>query len=251
MRWIFCSLAILPFFVASARADQLNVFAAASLTDVLTEIAAKFENFSGHKIKLQFAASSTLARQIEEEAPADIFFSADEIQMDRIASRLVPGSRSSFVSNQLVIVAPSDSALAISKPEDLVRSAIKRIAIAAPKLVPAGIYTKEHLKKLGLWEDISKKVVPTENVRATLAAVESGNVDIGFIYKTDALISKNVRVVFEVPLADGPQISYPVAVLKRSSHHDPARHFLAFMRTRESLETFKQHGFVIGIADSP
>ena len=171
-------------------AATLHVFAAASLTDSLKEIAAAYEKQTGDKVMFNFGASSFLARQIEEGAPADIFFSADEAKMDGLEKKglIIKETRTSRLSNSLVIVVTSDSALPIHSAKDLAGPAVKRVALADPKTVPAGIYAKQYLQCAGLWSAIKPKVVPTDNVRAALAAVESGNVEAGMVYKTDASI---------------------------------------------------------------
>src|SRR5262245_3581625 len=173
----------------NANAAEVNVYAAASLTDVMKEIAANYEKESTDKIVFNFGASSLLARQIIERAPADIFFSADEAKMDDLqkAGMIASETRRDLLSNSLVIVGPNDSQLTITSPDELLTK-VQRIAIANPRAVPAGIYTKQYLSGLGLWDKLESKMVPTENVRAALAAVESGNVDAGFVYKTDANI---------------------------------------------------------------
>ncbi|HSS49070.1 MAG TPA: molybdate ABC transporter substrate-binding protein, partial [Thermoanaerobaculia bacterium] len=175
-----------------AAAAEVNVFAAASLTDALKEIATTYESSSGDKLVFNFGASSTLARQIQEGAPADLFFSADEAKMDSLAKGglVVKETRKSLLSNTLVVVVPVDSKLVIASPADLATSKVRVLALAEPQSVPAGIYAKEWLKTQKLWSRVIDKVVPTENVRAALAAVESGNVDAGIVYKTDAGISK-------------------------------------------------------------
>ena len=173
-------------------------------------------------MQFNFGASSTLARQIEEGAPADLFFSADEAKMDALEKKelLLPGTRRSLLSNSLVLVVPADASAAPKSAADLVKPEFKKIALAEPQTVPAGIYAREYLQKLGLWDAVKEKVVPTENVRAALAAVESGNVEVGIVYKTDSLISKKVKVAVEVPAAEGPKISYPIAVVKSSKQPD-------------------------------
>ena len=147
----------------NAYSAEVNVCAAASLTDVMKEIAAAYEKQSGDKISFNFAASSLLARQITEGAPADIFFSADETRMDDLekAGLIVPETRRDLLSNSLVIVVPNDSKLTIASPDELITKA-QKIAISDPRAVPAGIYTKEYLSSLGLWEKLESKMVPTE-----------------------------------------------------------------------------------------
>lgn len=238
---------LLPVCAACARGAELNVFAAASLTDALQEIQAAYEEASGDRIFLNLGASSTLARQIQEGAPADLFLSADEEKMDALERRglVLPGTRKSVLSNTLVIVIPADGALPIDSPEDLAGPGIRAIALAEPQAVPAGIYAREYLGSLKLWDKVAGKVIPTETVRAALAAVESGNVDAAVVYKTDAGISRKVRIAYEVPRAEGPEISYPFAVLAESANQAAARRFLAWLESAPALEIFRKHGFLI------
>jgi molybdate transport system substrate-binding protein len=232
--------------LVTARAAELNVFAAASLSDALKEIAKAYKPASGGKVRFNLGASSTLAVQIKQGAPADIFFSADEAKMDDLAkSNLIdPDTRRSLLSNTLVIVVNADAGAAISSPDDLAKPAIGRIALAEPQTVPAGIYAKAWLQKNGLWKKIVDRVIPTENVRACLAAVEAGNADAGIVYKTDALISKKVKVAYEVAVADGPNISYPLAVLKASKNVEAARKFAAYLAGPEASAVFAKFGFL-------
>ena len=210
-------------FVEVARTDEILVAAAASLTDVLKELSAAYQSKGKNIVNFNFGPSSTLARQIEEGAPADVFFSADLAQMDNLnkKGRLEPGMRKNLLSNQLVIIVPADSKLAIGSPKDLLKPEVKRIALAEPSSVPVGVYSSKYLSDEGLWEKVKPKVVPVLDVRATLASVESGNVEAGFVYKTDAAISKKVKIVFEVPIDKGPKITYPVAIIKESKKKKP------------------------------
>ncbi len=246
MRSTFGVLILLLAAMPLAAAD-LQVFAAASLTDALREISAEYEKTAGDKPVLNLGASSTLARQIQEGAPADLFLSADEAKMDGLEKRrlLLAGTRRSVLSNTLVVVVPVDSNLKISGPADLAASSIRAIALAEPQSVPAGIYAKEYLKRKGLWNKVIDRVVPTENVRAALAAVESGNVDAGIVYKTDAGISKKVRIAYEVPKAEAPDISYPFAVLAGSERKEAARRFLDYLASPPSLAVFRKYGFLV------
>jgi len=233
-----------------ATAAEVNVFAAASLTDALKEIATAYESSSGDKLVFNFGASSTLARQIQEGAPADLFFSADEAKMDSLAKGglVVKETRKSLLSNTLVVVVPVDSNLTIASPADLATTKVRVLALAEPQSVPAGIYAKEWLKSQKLWSRVIDKVVPTENVRAALAAVESGNVDAGIVYKTDAGISKKVKIAYEVPAAGGPKISYPLAVIAASKHQEAARKLLAYLESAPALDVFRRYGFLIPAA---
>jgi len=223
------------------------VFAAASLTDALKEIAASWEIAGGESVVFNFAASSLLARQIREGAPADVFLSADEAQMDGLerAGFVVPGTRRSVLSNTLVAVVPKDSALRIASARDLAGKGVERLALAEPTSVPVGVYSKKFFERVGIWDALAPKVVPTENARATLAAVESGNVDAGIVYRTDAAISKHVRIAFEIPAAMGPAISYPFALVKGAPRETEARRFLAYLGSPAARAVFVRYGFLV------
>jgi molybdate transport system substrate-binding protein len=232
--------------VFTAHAADITVFAAASLTDSLKKVAADYQKETGQKVVLNFGASSTLARQIEEGAPADLFFSADETRMNELDQRglLAKGTRESRLSNSLVIVESLDNPLPIHSANDLAKPEFKHIALADPKTVPAGVYSREYLEKIGLWKAIEPKVVPTENVRAALATVESGNVEAGMVYKTDAAISRKVKVACEIPASEAPPISYPMAVLKDSTHAEDAKAFLKYLEGPHATEIFERYGFI-------
>lgn len=230
-----------------ANAAEILVSAAASLSGALTEIGTNFEAQTGIRVEFNFGASSTLARQIEEGAPADIFFSADEAQMDRLAKKSLidPATRKDLLGNSLVVVVPAESNLQIKSAADLTNTAVKQIALADPKGVPAGVYAKTWLTRLRLWPAIEPKVVPTENVRAALAAVASGNVDAGVVYKTDAAISTRVKITYEVSGADGPDIGYPVAMVKNSKEPAAAKKFLDYLSSKEAGQVFRRFGFLL------
>ena len=229
------------------RAAEITVFAAASLTDSLKEIAGAYEKQSGDKVVFNFGASSTLARQIEEGAPADIFFSADEAKMDGLEKKglILKETRKSRLSNALVIVVAAERGAAISSPKDLASDKVKRLALAETKTVPAGIYAKEFLQKQDLWGAVEDKVVPAENVRAALAAVESGNAEAGIVYRTDAAISKKVKVAYEVPRSGGPDISYPLAIVKETKQPELATHLLNYLDSKEAGKVFEKYGFIV------
>ena len=230
----------------AARAAELNVFAAASLTDALKEIARTYEPASGDKLRFNFGASSTLAVQIKQGAPADVFFSADEAKMNDLAKAglIAADTRKTLLANTLVIVVSREGGPKIAAPADLANPAIGRIALGEPRTVPVGVYGKQWLEKIGLWAKIAERIVPTENVRASLAAVESGNVGAGIVYKTDALISKKVKIAYELPAADGPAITYPAAVLKDAKQPEAARKFAAYLAGPESKAVFAKYGFL-------
>jgi molybdate transport system substrate-binding protein len=234
-------------FPLTTYADEILVSAAASLTDVLKEITSGYQAKSKHTVKFNFGPSNGLARQIEEGAPADLFFSADLPQMDTLDKngRLEPGTRKNLLSNQLVIIVPADSKLAISSPKDLLKADFKKIALAEPSSVPVGVYSSKYLSDEGLWEQVKSKVVPVQDVRATLASVESGNVDAGFVYKTDAAVSKKIKIVYEVPIDKGPKITYTAAIVKESKRKEAARDFMTYIQSRAAKDAFKKYGFVV------
>lgn len=240
------ALCALALSALAARAADLNIFAAASLSEALLEIARTYEFASGDHLHFNLAASSTLALQIKQGAPADLFFSADEAKMDALAQAglIDPATRRSLLSNTLVIVVNATDGATLAKPADLAGPSIRHLALAEPQTVPAGIYAKQWLQKIALWPAVSAKVIPTENVRACLAAVESGNADAGIVYKTDALISKKVRVALEVPVAGGPVISYPLAVVKESKQPEAARKFAAYLAGPAARAVFVKYGFL-------
>ena len=230
-----------------ASAANITVFAAASLNDSLKEIGAVYEKQSGHKVLFNLGASSLLARQIEEGAPADIFFSADESKMDGLEKKglIVKDTRKSRLSNSLVIVTAADGSLPLRAVHDLTNAAVRRIALAETRTVPAGIYAKEYLEKVGLWNALQKKVIPTENVRAALSAVEAGNVEAGIVYKTDAGISRKVKVAVAIPASEGPAISYPVALVKDARQPEAARDFLKFLESETASRILERFGFIV------
>jgi molybdate transport system substrate-binding protein len=239
-------LALAGLLLASQlAAADLNVFAAASLSDAMKDLAALQNKSSGDNVKLNLAASSTLAVQIKAGAPADLFFSADEASMDQVAALIDASSRRSLLSNTLVIVVAADHGANVTAPADLAKPLVRKLALGEPNSVPAGVYAKAWLQKINLWTAVSDKVVSTVSVRAALAVVESGDAEAGIVYKTDALISKKVRIAFEVPAADGPKISYPVALLKDSKNQAAAQAFLALLSSPEGRAVFEKYGFLI------
>ncbi len=163
----------------------------------------------------------------------------------QVKGLILPETRKSRLSNQLVIVTAADGAPAIKSPADLAGPAVKRVALADPKSVPAGIYAKEYLEKLNLWTAVEPKVVPTENVRAALAAVESGNVEAGIVYKTDVTRTRRVKIAYEVPMGDGPAISYPLAIVKNSPQPEAATRFVKFLESDAAAKVFETNGFVV------
>lgn len=245
------TILLLLALVNTLPAAQVTVFAAASLTESLTQIGAAYERGTGDRIVFNFAGSSTLARQIEAGAPADIFFSADEAKMNALQKQnlIVTDTRRSCLGNTLTVVVPTVDSVTIRTVKDLATPQVERIALGNPKVVPAGIYAKEYLESRKLWDQVAPKIVPTENVRAALAAVESGNVDAAIVYGTDAAISKKVKVAVDVPRDEGPAIRYPVALLKDARQPEAARRFLDFLASDTASAVFARYGFIVLGAD--
>jgi molybdate transport system substrate-binding protein len=226
------------------RAEEVLVFAAASLTDALKDVGRLFEAATGHSVAFNFGGSSDLARQIKAGAPADVFFSADLARMDELerAGLVRAEDRVSLLSNVLVVIVPADSRAVVKAPSDL--AGFRHLALANPESVPAGIYARRWLASLGLWERLKDRVVPTLDVRAALAAVEAENADAGIVYRTDAALSKRVRVALEVPRDQGPKITYALAALAGPGRAG-TRALRAFLASPAALEVFHRHGFEI------
>lgn len=224
---------------------QITAFAAASLGDVLTAIGTNFQAQTGIHVSFNFGGSSALEQQIVLGAPVDVFLSADEAKVDKLEKHglILPHTRRTFLSNTLVIVARAGYKHPLHSAADLVHAS--SIALGQPDSVPAGIYAREYLQKLGLWKALASRVVPTENVRAALAAVEAGNADVAIVYKTDAMVGTHVRVVLEIPASEGPPIAYALAVLKSAPHPAYARRFARYVTSARARSVFKQYGFTV------
>ncbi len=230
---------------------ELQVDAAASLRDVLRELAPALESATGARPVFNFGGSSDLARQIVAANRADVFFSADEAWMDRVAAAglVDPVSRRSPLSNRLVVVVPADSALEVHSAADLAPPRVRRLALAQPDAVPAGRYAKAWLEAQGEWSAVAGRVIPALDVRAALAAVGSGAVEAGVVYRTDAAISNRVRIAYEVPEGDGPRISYALAAMRDRPHLELARRVVAWLCGPEAGAAFERYGFVVRSAE--
>ncbi|TCP67722.1 molybdate transport system substrate-binding protein [Sphingomonas sp. PP-CE-1G-424] len=248
MRYLMAALAI-PVGLASGTAYAQRpplVLAAASLQESLTAAADAWAKKGHVKPTISFAASSALARQVESGAPADLFVSADEDWMNELAKKnlIVATTRVTFLGNRLVVAAPASSTVRIPvRPP----AALARVLTAGPlamadMAVPAGKYGQASLEKLGVWAQVSPKVVRAENVRATLALVERGAAPLGIVYATDAKASAKVRIAGVFPENTHPAITYPVARLKASTNSD-AEAFRRFLVSREGKAIFVRYGF--------
>lgn len=229
--------------------EELTLFAAASMTDALTAAAEAWTAAGNPPVKLAFASSSTLAKQIENGAPADLFVSADQRWMDYLEERqlVAAGTRVDLAGNALVLIVPPGSALAIEPAPgfDLAGAlAGERLAIGDPEHVPAGRYARAALTDLGAWEAVEAQSVFAADVRAALAFVERGEVAVGIVYATDAAISESVRVVATFPQESHPPIVYPIAAVAEQDR--PAvRAFLAFLAGDAAAEILRGYGFVV------
>ncbi|SOD95312.1 molybdate ABC transporter substrate-binding protein [Caenispirillum bisanense] len=232
----------------AAAAEKITVFAAASTTDALTEVGAAFAKETGVEMVPSFASSSTLAKQIEEGAPAQVFVSANAKWMDYLADKglVVADSRADLLGNDLVLIAPADSAVAtvaIGPGLDLAPLLDGgRLSVGDPDHVPVGQYAKAALEKLGLWAATEPQLARQNDVRSALALVERGEAPLGIVYSTDAAASNGVKTVGVFPKDSHSPITYPVALVTDS----PAgRSFLAFLQSDAAKAIFARHGFTV------
>ncbi len=241
----FAILALAVVLPWGACAQQLTVSAAASLTDAFKELAPRFEaSRPGTAVRFNFAASGVLLQQINQGAPVDVFASADQVTMDRADTqrRIDSASRTNFVTNSLVLVEPAQGGVGIKALQDLDGTAVKRIAVGKTATVPVGRYTREVLEAAGLWARLEPKFVQADSVRQVLDYVGRGEVDAGFVYRTDAAVSRDkVKVVASPPGAT--PVSYPIAVVADSRNKDGAAAFIAFVRSQAGQQVLERHGF--------
>ena len=234
---------------ASAQGQKLIIFAAASLKDALDEVNVAYQHENSQETATSYAASSTLAKQIEAAAPADVFISADLDWMDYLAKRnlIKPETRANLLGNRLVLIAPVNSPLNLAiGPNFSLAQALGngRLAIADPNGVPAGRYGKAALESLGVWSTIADRLAPAENVRAALALVARGETPLGIVYQTDAASDKAVKIVGIFPHDTHPPIIYPIAAVV-SSTNPAALGYLAYLKSRAARPTFEKHGFTV------
>lgn len=234
---------------ALADSNKVTVYAAASLANALQDIATQYNTeHKGHVVS-SFASSSTLARQIEAGAPADLFISADQKWMDYAISKesIQSDSRANLLENTLVLVAPKaskQSDITINAQTDWLKLLDGgRLAVGDPSHVPAGIYAKESLQKLGAWDLLSGKLAPTEDVRSALALVERDEAPLGIVYGSDVVVSKRVKVVAVFPADTHQKVEYPIAIVK--GHDTPVvSAFYKYLQGPEAAKVFQQYGFI-------
>lgn len=225
---------------------EIQIFAAASLQDALQNAANAYREIHPTRISFNFASSNALARQILEGAKADLFFSADNAQMETVAKEglIEADSRIPLLSNRLVVIVPSGSEVRMEAPENLLQSALAPLALGDPEAVPAGLYARRFLEKVNLWNTLKDRVAPAVTVRAAMELVATGAAPVGIVYRTDAAISDRVQIVYEVPENLTPPIVYPAAILRESNHSEEARNFLRFCQETQGQAIFQRFGFL-------
>jgi molybdate transport system substrate-binding protein len=243
------ALAALWCVAAQAQSRDLLVFGAASLKNALDDADAQYQRDAGHKIVVSYGASSALAKQIENGAPADIFISADTDWMDYVAEHklIKPETRFNLLGNKLVLIAPADSRINLTiGPNFPLAQALgnDRLAMAEPSAVPAGKYGKAALEALGVWSSVAGKIAPAQDVRATMLLVSRGEAPLGIVYQTDAAADKGVKIVGAFPESTHPPIIYPIAVTTASTHPGAAA-YVGFLKSAAAKPVFEKQGFVV------
>ncbi|MDD4230975.1 MAG: molybdate ABC transporter substrate-binding protein [Dehalococcoidales bacterium] len=231
-----------------SQSIELNISAAASMTDALTEINQIYQDANpGVKILPNFASSGTLQTQIEQGALVDVFISAASKQMNTLESKglIIEDTRRDLLNNRVVLIVPSDSTLQLNDFSDLSKDAIQKIAMGDPEFVPAGTYGKNALVLLGMYEQIQSKLILGSDVRQVLSYVENGNVDAGIVYSTDAAISDRVKIAADGPDEINSNIVYPVAIIKSTKHVEAAHEYIDFLFSTEAKTVFEKYGFAV------
>jgi molybdate transport system substrate-binding protein len=247
-RRLLLALLVLSIPLAAAQQQPLTVFAAASLTDAMQDVSAAWVQAGHAPLRLSFGSSSTLARQIEQGAPANLFASADQRWMDYLAQRnlIAPDTRRDLLGNRLVLIVPRDRARTMQIGPNLDLAALLgpdgRLATGDPAHVPVGLYAKQALTKLGLWAQVEPRLARAEDVRAALLLVERGEAPAGIVYATDAAASTKVAVVGTFPEDTHEPITYPFAVV-RDGDTPQARALMAFLAGPEARAIFARRGF--------
>ena len=248
---LFCliSAALMLTPLASAQAESIRIFAAASTTNAVGDIIKAYTIETGKTVVPSFASSSTLAKQIDQGAPADVYLSANPKWMDFIEGKnlVAPGTRTSLLGNRITLIQPGAGELSIEISKEMDLAGIlgdDKLAMGDPDHVPAGIYGRKALESLGLWESVSPKAARAKDVRAALALVERAEAPLGIVYATDAAISKKIKVVALFPENTHPPIIYPACIIKGKAGDD-ARAFFEFLKGPKAAEIFKAYGFFI------
>ncbi|MEF7440781.1 molybdate ABC transporter substrate-binding protein [Paenibacillus lautus] len=234
--------------LAAAETVELTVSAAASMTDALKEIQEDYKTKNPNiTLNFNFGASGALQQQIEQGAPADLFLSAAAKNMEALVDKQLidANQQKNVLSNELVAVVSADGQVPVASFADLPKSELKNIAIGIPESVPAGSYAKEALTKTNFWDSLQSKIVQGKDVRQVLQYVETGNADVGFVYKTDALTSDKVKVAFALDPATYTPVEYPIGIVKATKHRKEAEDFYTYLQTQEALDVFVKYGFSV------
>ena len=232
---------------SNSENKEIYVLAAASLTDVLTELANNYKKETSTEIIFSFASSGALQAQIEASAPADIFFSAAQKQMNALEEKGLIDSetRKDLLENKVVLISPKNSNLNIKSFTDITNSNIKKLSLGEPKSVPVGQYSEEILSNLSILDIAKEKAVYGSDVRNVLDWVETAEVDCGIVYATDAKIAKNINIIAEAPEDTHKKVIYPIAIIKSSQNKEEAKKFIEYISTDKSKEIFKNYGFTV------
>ncbi len=225
---------------------NLTISAAISLSNALNEIKPFYERSHPNvRLTYNFGSSGALQQQIEQGAPADIFFSAATRQMEALQSKnlLLAGTRRNLLGNQVVLITPVNSNLGVASFQNLTNNNISRIAMGEPRSVPAGQYAQEVLNSLNLYQRIQSKLVLANNVRQVLTFVETGNADAGIVYATDAQQSNRVKIVATAPAGSHSPIIYPIAAIQSTRNPAAARAFIQFLSSSQARQVFNKYGF--------
>lgn len=222
---------------------KLTISAAASLKGVMEEIEKVYKDESGVKLKFNYGASGSLQQQISQGAPVDLFFSAAEDKFNLLVEEGIIAEEDgvALIGNELVLIGPKETNM--SSFDDIKGEGVKKMSIGTPESVPAGTYAKEALQSMGYWQDVESKIVFAKDVRQVLSYVETGNVEAGIVYRTDALSSDKIKMVESAPLEIHSPIIYPVGVIKESKRYDEAKDFLAFLQSEQVKRMFEDYGF--------
>lgn len=232
---------------SNSENKEIYVLAAASLTDVLTELANNYKKETSTEIIFSFASSGALQAQIEASAPADIFFSAAQKQMNALEEKGLIDSetRKDLLENKVVLISPKNSNLNIKSFTDITNSNVKKLGLGEPKSVPVGQYSEEILSNLSILDIAKEKAVYGSDVRNVLDWVETAEVDCGIVYATDAKIAKNINIIAEAPEGTHKKVIYPISIVKSSQNKEEAKKFIEYISTDKSKEIFQNYGFTV------
>ena len=232
---------------SNSENKEIYVLAAASLTDVLTELANNYKQKTSTEIIFSFASSGALQAQIEASAPADIFFSAAQKQMNALEEKGLIDSetRKDLLENKVVLISPKNSNLNIKSFTDITNSNVKKLGLGEPKNVPVGQYSEEILSNLSILDIAKEKAVYGSDVRNVLDWVETAEVDCGIVYATDAKIAKNINIIAEAPEGTNKKVIYPISIIKSSQNKEEAKKFIEYISTEKSKEIFQNYGFTV------